>query len=426
MQHSYAKRGQLVAENSIRLAIVAGHPVQYVAPWLTRLAEGKGICMKVFYLWDFGVAQARDPGFGISVQWDIPMLEGYSHSFVVNRSSDPGNHHFLGYDNPSLAAELKAWGPDVVLLMNYAFLTYVRLLLDPRFWRIPFVFRGDSHDLARSGEGRLWLSRLLRRLIFSRFQAFLVVGKANAAYYRASGVPHRKLFAAPHAVDNDRFLAASDAARIEAGALRRQLGLTSDQLVILFVGKFQAIKRPLDLLEAFARLPADLAASAALVYVGSGNLMEPLTQRIAQLGLRNIHFLPFQNQSSMPSIYALGDVMVLPSQSETWGLVVNEAMNLECPVIVTDHVGCGPDLVLPGRTGWIYPTGDIEGLSRCLREALSDPDQLRGMGVAARRHVLSFSYDAVTAGLRQALAALVLRGALRPTAIPSDRQQEAV
>ena len=100
--------------------------------------------MKVFYLWDFGVAQARDPGFGISVQWDIPMLEGYCHGFVDNRSSDPGNHHFLGYDNPSLAAELKAWGPDVVLLMNYAFLSYFRLLLDPRFWRTPFLFRGSS------------------------------------------------------------------------------------------------------------------------------------------------------------------------------------------------------------------------------------------------------------------------------------------
>lgn len=398
-----------VGVSQVRLAIVAGHPVQYVAPWFTRLAKEEGICMKVFYLWDFGVAQSRDPGFGISVQWDIPMLEGYSHCFVHNRSSDPGNHHFLGYDNPSLAAELKAWGPDVVLLMNYAFLTYFRLLLDPRFWRVPFLFRGDSHDLARSGGARLWLGRLLRRLIFARFQAFLVVGKANAAYYRASGVPRRKLFAAPHAVDNDRFLAAADAALHDSDALRRQLRLASDQLVVLFVGKFQAIKRPLDLLEAFARLPEHLAAHAALVYVGDGNLIEPLTLRIRQLALRNVHFLPFQNQSAMPSIYALGDVMVLPSQSETWGLVVNEAMNLACPVIVTDHVGCGPDLVIPGRTGWIYPTGDVEALSRCLGEALADPERLRAMGVAARQEVASFSFDGVSAGLRQALAALVSR-----------------
>ena len=395
--------------NPIRLAIVAGHPVQYVAPWFTQLAREEGICLKVFYLWDFGVAEARDPGFGISVQWDIPMLEGYDHMFVANRSPDPGNHHFLGYDNPSLAGELMAWRPDAVLLMNYAFLTYCRLLLDPRFWRIPFLFRGDSHDLARSRGPRLWLGRLLRRLIFARFQAFLVVGKANGAYYRASGVPRRKLFAAPHAVDNDRFLAAAAAARTQAGDLRQQLALAGDQVVVLFVGKFQAIKRPLDLLEAFARLPADLLACAALVYVGDGHLIEPLRARIAHLGLRNVHFLPFQNQSAMPSIYALGDVMVLPSQSETWGLVVNEAMNLECPVIVTDHVGCGPDLVIPGRTGWIYPTGDVEALSRSLGEALEDPERLRAMGVAARQLVATYSFAGVSAGLRQALAALMGR-----------------
>ena len=395
--------------STIRLAIVAGHPVQYVAPWFTRLAREGEIFTKVFYLWDFGVAQARDPGFGVSVQWDIPMMEGYCHGFVDNRSSDPGNHHFLGYDNPSLAAELKAWEPDVVLLMNYAYLSYFRLLLDPRFWRTPFLFRGDSHDLARSRGPRLWAGRLLRRLIFARFQGFLVVGTANAAYYRVSGVPRRKLFAAPHAVDNDRFLVAAEAARNQARDLRKQLALVSDQRVVLFVGKFQAIKRPFDLLEAFARLPADLPECAALVYVGDGNLIEPLRAGMALLGMRNVHFLPFQNQSAMPSIYALGDVMVLPSQSETWGLVVNEAMNLECPVIVTDHVGCGPELVIPGRTGWIYPTGDVEALSRCLGEALADPEQLRAMGVAARKHVSSFSYDGVTAGLRQALAAVVRR-----------------
>jgi glycosyltransferase involved in cell wall biosynthesis len=399
--------------NNVRLAIVAGHPVQYVAPWFTRLAKEEGICMKVFYLWDFGVAQAHDPGFGISLQWDIPMLEGYDHVFVPNRSRDPGNHHFLGYDNPALAGELLCWRPDAVLLMNYAFLTYLRLLLDPRLWQIPFLFRGDSHDLARSPGIRAWLGRRFRRLIFARFRAFLVVGRANAAYYRACGVPTRKLFAAPHAVDNERFLAAAPLARERAAALRRELDITATQTVVLFVGKFIAKKRPLDLLEAFARLPQE-RASAVLAFVGDGPLGVDLMRRAEELGLTGVRFMPFQNQSAMPAIYALGNVMVLPSQmGETWGLVVNEAMNLACPVIVSHQVGCGPDLVIPGRTGWIYSTGDVDALSRCLGEALSNPERLRAMGVAARQEVASFSFDAVSAGLRQALAALMGRASSR-------------
>jgi glycosyltransferase involved in cell wall biosynthesis len=96
-------------------------------------------------------------------------------------------------------------------------------------------------------------------------------------------------------------------------------------------------------------------------------------------------------------------VLVLASQSETWGLVVNEAMNLACPAIVTDNVGCRGDLVVDGRTGWIYPTGDIAALNRCLREALEDPDRLRAMGREARRHVAGFNFDGITAGLLDAI-----------------------
>ncbi len=111
----------LVAVRPIRLAVVAGHPVQYVAPWLARLAETSALEVHVFYLWDFGVVETKDPGFGITLEWDILLLDGYAYSFVPNVSSDPGNHHFWGYVNPSLAREVAAWKPDVVFLMNYAF-----------------------------------------------------------------------------------------------------------------------------------------------------------------------------------------------------------------------------------------------------------------------------------------------------------------
>ncbi len=113
-----------------RLAIIAGHPVQYVAPWLAQLAKSEEVEIHVFYLWDFGVVEAKDPGFGITLEWDIPLLEGYSYSFIPNISSDPGNHHFMGYINLTLADRVAEWKPDVVFLMNYAFFSYCLFLLD--------------------------------------------------------------------------------------------------------------------------------------------------------------------------------------------------------------------------------------------------------------------------------------------------------
>jgi glycosyltransferase involved in cell wall biosynthesis len=96
----------------------------------------------------------------------------------------------------------------------------------------------------------------------------------------------------------------------------------------------------------------------------------------------------------------------LPSygSGETWGLCINEAMNMARPVIVSSHVGCGPDLVVPGETGWVYPAGDVASLNAALSEALSDLSRLKAMGLAAQAKVSHFSYAEATAGLSKALA----------------------
>ncbi|MEB3317440.1 MAG: glycosyltransferase family 4 protein [Cyanobacteriota bacterium] len=388
---------------STRLAIIAGHPVQYVAPWLAQLARAENIEIHVFYLWDFGVVEAKDPGFGITLEWDIPLLEGYSYSFVPNISSDPGNHHFMGYINPGLARQVAAWKPDVVFLMNYAFLSYFLFLLDSRTWRWPILFRGDSHDVGRQDKLRVRISRLIRTIVFSRFSAFLDVGKNNRNYLLASGVPLRKLFHSPHAIDNQRFQAALPQALCQAKILRSSLLIREDQTLITFVGKFIAIKRPFDLLRAFSLLAPDIRRRAALLFVGEGSLKNDLRCAIRAGELEDVHFLDFQNQSSMPSVYSAADLLVLPSQQETWGLVVNEAMNLSCPALVSDHVGCAPDLIVSDQTGWVFQTGNVLALRDILEKAISDPVKLRQMGVNAANHVSRYSYEAASVGLHQAL-----------------------
>ena len=385
-----------------RLAIVAGHPVQYISPWLNGLADKAGIELKVFYLWDLGVSSAKDPGFGMPLQWDIPLLEGYAYQFIPNRASKPGNSHFFGYFNPGLASNLAAWQPDAILLMNYAFLTYVLLLLDPRFWKIPFIFRGDSHNLNRTPSLKDRISSLCRNLLFRRFSAFLVVGKANYRYYRDAGVPAFKLFTGLHAVDNARFIDAEKAVSLKAAELRKNLGVDREN-VIIFVGKFVEVKRPLDLLNAYADLPTHLLRTSKIVFVGDGPLRQIIRRHAERLGLDSVLFLPFLNQRTLPAVYAAADVLVLPSLSETWGLVVNEAMNLGCPAIVTERAGCAYELVVPGQTGWVFPPGNTGALRQCLEEALSDPERLHQIGENARRHVLKYSYDGITASLQQAL-----------------------
>ncbi|MFM9048396.1 MAG: glycosyltransferase family 4 protein [Cyanobium sp.] len=401
-----------------RLAIIAGHPVQYVAPWLTQLGSMDALEVHVFYLWDFGVVQTKDPGFGITLEWDIPLLEGYSHSFVQNLSADPGNHHFNGYINPTLAKEVAAWKPDVILLMNYAFRTYFRFLLDPRIWPIPIIFRGDSHDVGRRGGFKTKLTRMMRRIIFSRFALFLDVGKNNRDYLLASAVSPSKMIRAPHAIDNQRFQEAKERAEQEGILLRRRLGVAEDDVLICFVGKLIPIKRPFDLLEAFTTLPDNRLRKAKLLFVGEGGLKSSL--RAASQPLDSVLFLDFQNQSNLPGVYAASDLIVLPSQSETWGLVINEAMNLSCPAVVSDHVGCAPDLVIPDFTGWVYPTGNVAQLRASLAQAIGNPAKLKWMGQNAAELIQDFSFQALTSALLTAVDRVTRRSGDYP---PSNREK---
>jgi glycosyltransferase involved in cell wall biosynthesis len=401
-----------------RLAVVTTHPIQYYAPWFRRIAARPGLDLRVFYLWDFGVAEHEDEGFRRTVRWDVPLLDGYASEFVPNVSRRPATRGFRGIDNPGLPAALRSFDPAAVLCIGYKNATFFRLMLRRPLGRVPLLHRGDSHRLVPRRGLSAGLRRRVLSLLFRRFRAFLYVGAANRDYLRMHGVPDERLFFCPHAVDNDRFSADPDATRAAALAWRRELGIPADKAVVLFAGKLEEKKRPLDLLRAFARAAVP---GGALLFVGNGHLDEAVRREAALVP--HVYFAPFQNQSVMPRTYAAGDVVVLPSfgSGETWGLCVNEAQCLARPVVVSTHVGCAADLVTPGETGWVFPAGDVDALAGCLREALADRSRLRAVGEAGRERVRRYSYGAATDGLVDALKWLSVGSPHTPAAVREDR-----
>lgn len=386
-----------------RLAIVLSHPVQYYSPWFQWLAARTRLEFRVFYLWQFGVTAQHDPQFGKTIRWDVDLLSGYESEFVPNAARDPGTHHFNGLDNPTLPARLAAWAPDAILFFGYNWRSHLRALVWARRRGIPALLRGDSHLLGRGAPA--WPRRLLLRLLFRQFAAFATVGQANRAYYRAFGVPERKLFFAPHAVDATRFNAGDAATRATAARLRTDLGLDGKR-VLLFAGKLHERKQPLALLQAFQ---AVAPRSSALVFVGDGPERARLEAAARERRDREVRFLPFANQSEMPARYLIGNLFALPSRGfyETWGLAVNEAMHLGLPCLVSDLVGCQQDLVTPGETGWVFPADDHAALATTLDRALRVSDaELDRLGAAARARVSRYTYEQTTAGLLAALASL--------------------
>ncbi|MEO7684103.1 MAG: glycosyltransferase, partial [Gemmatimonadaceae bacterium] len=190
-----------------RLGIVSSHPIQYNAPAFRALAANPDLDVHVFYGWE-GPGSTIDPEFGRAVEWDIPLLDGYSHTFVPNVARDPGSHRFRGIDNPTLVGQIRAWHPDVLLIYGWAFASHLRVLRTFH-GKVPILFRGDSTLL---DERSLWRSaarRALLRWVYAHVDTALYTGQLNRAYFRAHGIRDDQLVWAPHAIDNDRFASAA-------------------------------------------------------------------------------------------------------------------------------------------------------------------------------------------------------------------------
>jgi glycosyltransferase involved in cell wall biosynthesis len=249
---------------------------------------------------------------------------------------------------------------------------------------------------------------VILRILFKAVAAFLAIGQENKKFYEFLGVPEKKIFFVPYAVDNDWFIKKHRELRIRNYELRKELGIDPKAVVILFVGKFTPKKRPLDLLRAYELLTNDQRPTtndkAALVLVGDGELRPALEHYVKSRKLPNVYFAGFQNQSQLPKYYALSDIFVLPSGlGETWGVVINEAMCFGLAVIVSDIVGCGPDLVKQAKNGYIYPLGDIARLANYLGELIENPDKTKAFGQKSFEIIQGYSYKSGVQGIINAM-----------------------
>jgi glycosyltransferase involved in cell wall biosynthesis len=379
-----------------RLAFIVSHPIQYYAPLYQRLARRDDLEIKVFFTWHDGRAAVEDRGFGQPIAWDIPLTEGYAFEHVPNVARDPGTHHFFGLHNPTLVTQVCASHPDAVHVTGWGWLSHVLALRAFRARRMPILFRGDSHLLDGAGPPlRRLAKQALLRQVYAWPAAFLVVGEANRRYYQAFGVGAERLHPCPHSIDVGRFAGSAGALEREAAGWRRELDIPADRCVVLFAGKFERKKRPLELVQAMLALPRD---RAILIMLGGGEL-EPEIRTLAASDPDCLRVLPFQNQQRMPVAYRLADLFVLPSgHGETWGLAVNEAMACGRAVLVSDRVGCAADVVDPS-CGAVFASDDPTSLSNALHDLTARHDRLHAMGRAAAARAWAFDVAQTEAAL---------------------------
>ncbi len=390
---------------SVRLTVVQTHPVQYLAPWFRYIATH---CPEI----ELTVVYASRPrpeqqgtGFDRAFEWDTSLLDGYAWKIVreARDGDDFSTASYRGLDVDGIGDALEVTRPDVILVPGWYSITMTRAIRWARVRGVPVIYRGDTNNRMAPRGWRTPLWHLKTRGLLSAYSGYLSVGRRSRAYLTSHGVSPMRIHASPACVDNRRF-AESAAPHLEPSArdaARAALGAAPQDFVVLFAGKLEERKRPLDALRAVTAL----GPQAVLAVAGSGPLEHELRTQAARLGVR-LAALGFVNQSRLGEVYAAADCLVLPSDShESWGLVVNEAMATGLPVVVSDHAGCGPDLVVAGETGEVHRTGDVPDLIHALERVRARGGRA-SMADACRRRVAQYDYAAASVGLVAACQAL--------------------
>jgi glycosyltransferase involved in cell wall biosynthesis len=358
-----------------------------------------------------GAEAGHDPEFGRSVKWDIPLLDGYAWTHIPNHGS--GSESFFGLYNPGLWRFMREGRFDAVLCYtSYVRATFWIAYFASRAGGAAFLFGTDATTMASRGNGK-W-KRLVKRaawpLLFRLADQVIVPSSGTRDLILSLGIPGDRVTLTPYVVDNDWWVRQS--AAVDRQTVRESWGAKPGDTVILFCAKLQPWKRPSDLLRAFAK--ASLP-SAVLVFAGEGPLRADLEAEAAALGLQGkVRFLGFVNQSQLPAIYCSADLMVLPSEYEPFAVVVNEAMLCGCPVIASDRVGAGRDLIVPVAPELVFPFGDIDALAALLSRIATDRAALERFRELGRAHVQTWSpernVDASVEAIKLALSRMLPRG----------------
>ncbi len=382
------------------MTYVLSHPIQYCAPLIRKLAARKQLDLKVIYATDAGARPYLDHGFGQYVRWDRPLLDGYDWSVLA--PGKPLRRGFFSATGWTLGHHIKRAQTDLLIVHGWATHLSVAALAMAWIRRIPVLLRGEAQRHIASSRLGFLIKRLILFPLLRRLGGFLAIGSLNREYYLHAGVRPQRVFWAPYSIDTDAFLET----RIDDRALAakaEQIGLRPGSFRALACGKLTEVKRPFDLIDAIDLMPSKKQVEA--IFIGDGPLGNRLRKLAADRGV-TAHFLGFRNQTELPLLYALGDVLVLPSSHEPWGLVVNEAMTMGRPAIVSDVVGSGRDLVVAGQSGYSYPTADTRAIAEIMERMVASPALLSRLKTGAAERITRFSIDHTAEGYLHAIESL--------------------
>jgi glycosyltransferase involved in cell wall biosynthesis len=367
-----------------RLVVITEIIAPYRIPVFNALAKLSDVDLHVIFLSETDASLRQWSIYKEEIQFSYEVLPAWRarlsrHNFLLNRG---------------VSRALSKCDPDIVVCGGYSYVASWQALAWAKWRRTPFVLWTES--TGRDQRRALPPIEIAKRSFIRACDGFLVPGKASLNYLVSLGASVDRVFVAPNAVDVARFTLAAELAKNDAEAIRADLQLPTR--FFLFVGRLVPAKGIFDFCEAYSQLPADLRREVGLVYVGDGAARSELERRATTVTPGSIRVVGFTQRDDLANFYALAQALVLPTHSDTWGLVVNEAMACGLPIITTDVAGCAEDLVHHGENGFLVPPRNVGGLADAMTLLALDTGLARNMGRRSSELIANYSPEKCAAG----------------------------
>ena len=379
-----------VSVGRLKVLILCSHAVPYASPLFRHLAQDPRVQILVAYCSLQGAERSLDPEFGVEVQWDEPLLDGYPWVELSRKTASSNVGSFFGLWNSKLWSLIRGGSYDaVVIYTGYMCAAFWQAVLAARSRGIPVVISSDSTVLRPRDQAR-WKRPIKPFILGSVYRTadVLMAGSPAAAQLATRlGLPQDRIMVIRSGADKDAWIARAE--KSDRLAIRASWNVPSHAPVVFYCGKLQPWKRPLDLLRAFAL--ANIA-DAYLVFAGDGALRKELEEEARRLNVQaRVRLLGFVNVSQLPGFYKAADLFALCSDYDQCPLVVPEAMFSGIPVILSDAVLGRLDMIHEDQSGYSYPCGDVVALAAILRKVLSDPPLLDKLKAGVRRQMESWT-----------------------------------
>jgi glycosyltransferase involved in cell wall biosynthesis len=362
-----------------KLAIVTTHPIQYQTPLFKEISYSNKFKVDVYFASKHGYqSKYIDKDFKKKFNWNINLLSGYNY-FFSGKSYQNINSFFLSFKNLNNTLFKKKY--DAILIFGWNNIFYLKSFFLAKLNKIPIILRVETNFEDKINFFKKIIKYFILNIFFKYINFFLYIGTLNKKFYLDLRVNKNKLYPSPYAVDNHFF------------ANKQKVKVTINKKfkkkIILFVGKFIERKNILEFLNLAILFKNDIRFN--FLMVGDGHQINLCNQIIKNNKLSNIKIAGFKNQKELKEIYKKSFLLIVPSKYETWGLVVNEAMASGLPVICSRSCSSSRDLIINGKTGYVYNLGDLKLVKEIINFLADDKKKYLDLVKNINKHIKNFS-----------------------------------